>query len=49
MATFVPRIRFMRVDLPTLGGPMMAIKADMKLISFRSLPFQGEQNYLSPP
>jgi hypothetical protein len=32
MASFSPRIRFNRVDLPTLGGPRIPIKPEEKLM-----------------
>jgi hypothetical protein len=39
MAIFVPNKRFRRVDLPTLGGPVMAMKPDKKPDSIESLEF----------
>jgi hypothetical protein len=37
MATFVPSKRFKRVDLPTFGGPTIAMKPERKLDCFDSL------------
>jgi hypothetical protein len=38
MAIFCPRSLFKRVDLPTLGGPIMAMKPDKKLIWDQKVP-----------
>src|SRR5512136_933133 len=34
IATFFPRMRLRSVDLPTLGGPTIAMKPDRKVIVF---------------